>query len=973
MTWTTTIEPSCTADGEQESSCTRCSEKTTRKVDMLGHNYVTTVVKPTCTEKGYTLHKCSRCSDYYKTDETPVTSHNYNKTVVAPTCTERGYTLYTCADCGYSYKGDYTDKAAHSWGAWTVDKEPTCTAAGTKNRKCSVCDEIQSGAVEALGHDYKATVSAPTCTAQGFTMNTCTRCKDSYKSDYTDALGHDYGYWEITVQPTCLQAGEQTRSCLRCKAVDNAPVAALGHNYSSSTVLPTCTEQGYTQHSCTRCSDHYADGYTDALGHDWKTWVRTTEPTCLDDGEETSTCTRCTAKTTRPVDKLGHNYQKTVVAPTCTEKGYTLNKCSRCDNFYKNNEKAALGHSWGAWTTVTAADCTKDGTEKHICTRSGCTASETRTVSKLGHNYSGVTTQPTCTEKGFTTYTCSRCKDSYVDDYTDALGHSFGKWKTTKKETCTTDGSEKRTCTRTGCTESESRVRKMLGHDIVDTVVAPTCTEQGYTRHQCSRCTENYTDTYTDAKGHDWGEWTTTKPASYTQEGEEQRNCKNCTAVEKKVIPMLGHNYKETVTPPTCTQRGYTTFKCTDCGDEKIGNYVEPLGHSYKADRVVAPTCTEKGYTIEKCERCSATRNENYTDELGHSFGEWKTTTPASCTTNGVKTRKCTRTGCKASETDVIVSEGHKFSEKVIAPTCTENGCTEHTCSVCNYSYQDMVVEALGHDFGNWETVKPATCLENGTKRQTCKRKNCGCVQTETIKMLGHDYKTTVVAPTCTEEGYTLKSCSRCTDFYRSNITKAKGHTFGSWSTKVAATCESDGTETRTCSVCKATDTRTTDKLGHDYASSVKAPTCTEKGYTTYTCKRCKASYDDNYTDALGHNFGAWKTSVAPTCEKNGTQTRKCSRCTETQSSTLSALGHDFQKTKTVNPTCTEKGYSVYTCSRCQSSYNDDYVDSPGHKFGKWTTVEATVTKEGSNTRSCSACGKKETTVLPKPSIRVYG
>ena len=74
-----------------------------------------------------------------------------------------------------------------------------------------------------------------------------------------------------------------------------------------------------------------------------------------------------------------------------------------------------------------------------------------------------------------------------------------------------------------------------------------------------------------------------------------------------------------------------------------------------------------------------------------------------------------------------------------------------------------------------------------------------------------------------------------------------------------------------------------------------------------------------------------------------------------------------------MNPTCTEKGYSVYTCSRCPNSYNDDYVDSPGHKFGKWTTVEATVTKEGSNTRSCSACGKKETTVLPKPSIRVYG
>ena len=974
VTWTTTVAPTCTANGEEESSCTRCSVKTTRTKAMLGHDYVVSVVAPTCTKKGYTLHKCSRCEDSYITDETPMTEHNYKKTVVEPTCTEQGYTLYTCADCGASEKRDYTDKTAHKWGGWTQDKAPTCTAAGTQTRTCTVCGEIQSGAVEALGHNYNAVVSDPTCTAQGFTMNTCTRCGNNYKSDYTDALGHDYGSWNITVQPTCTEAGEQTRTCQRCKNVDTATAAALGHKYEVTTVLPTCTQQGYTKHSCVRCTDFYVDNYTDELGHNWVTWVRTVEPTCMGDGEEESSCTRCSVKTTRKVNMLGHDYKKTVVAPTCTEKGYTLNKCSRCEDSYQSNQKAALGHSWSStWTTVTAATCTADGTEKHVCTRTGCTASETRPIEKLGHDYKGVVTAPTCTEMGFTTFTCTRCKDSYVDDYTNALGHSFGAWKTTKKATCTTDGLKKRTCTRTGCTESETQVIEKLGHNIVDTVVEPTCTEQGYTRHQCSRCTENYTDTYTAAKGHDWGDWKTTTPATYTQEGKQQRKCKNCTAVEEKVIPMLGHNYKQTVTPPTCTTRGYTTFVCTDCGDTYEGNYVDPLGHSFKANKVIAPTCTEKGYTIEKCERCSVTRNENYTNELGHSFGEWQETTPASCTTNGVKTRKCTRTGCKASETDVIVSEGHKYTKKVIAPTCTENGCTEYTCSVCNHSYQDTITTALGHDFGDWVTVKPATCVDDGTKKQTCKRNGCGCVQTETITKLGHSYKKTVVAPTCTEEGYTLYACTRCSDFYKGDVKKATGHKFGDWSEKVAATCENEGTESRTCSVCKAAETRAIAKLGHNYTSVVKAATCTEMGHTTYTCTRCSASYDDNYTKALGHKWGSWKTTAAATCEAGGTQTRKCTRCTETQTSSLSALGHDFVKTKTVNPTCTEKGYSVYTCSRCSNSYNDDYVDSPGHKFGKWTTVEATVTKEGSNTRSCSVCGEKETTVLPKPSIRIYG
>ena len=563
VTWVTESEPTCIDDGSQVSTCTRCSEKTRRKVDKLGHDYVVTVVAPTCTQNGYSLHKCSRCSDFYKTDETapaghkwsswivtkPATcdedgeetrscsvcqtsekrkaqssGHIYKDNVVAPTCTEKGYTQHTCTSCGYSYKDNFTAMTEHSWGEWTVDKEPTCTAAGTKIRKCSSCGGIQSSAVEALGHNYSPIKVAPTCTAQGFTMNTCTRCGDNYKSNYVDPIPHSYTYWQVTKQPTCTQTGEQSRTCLVCKNVDTQYINALGHDYSATMVMPTCTQQGHTLHECSRCTDTYIDSYIEALGHDYKTWVRTTEPTCLTDGEEKSTCTRCSAKTTRTVKKLGHNYKQTVIAPTCTENGYTLNKCTRCEDFYKTDETDALGHSWGKWKTETAATCTQDGTQKHVCTRTGCTASETRKVNKLGHSYQGTVTAATCTEKGFTTYICSRCKDSYVDDYTDALGHSFGSWKTTKKETCTADGLQTRSCTRTGCTETESRVRTKLGHNYVDTVVAPTCTEQGYTLHKCSRCTDNYADTYTDAKGHNWGSWKTTIPATATQEGEQQRN-----------------------------------------------------------------------------------------------------------------------------------------------------------------------------------------------------------------------------------------------------------------------------------------------------------------------------------------------------------------------------------------------------------------------------------------------------------------
>ena len=106
------------------------------------------------------------------------------------------------------------------------------------------------------------------------------------------------------------------------------------------------------------------------------------------------------------------------------------------------------------------------------------------------HSYTSIVTAPTCTEKGYTTHTCA-CGDSYVDSYTDALGHSYGTWKQTKAPTCTAKGTETRTCTR--CNASETRGVNALGHDLKHHAAkAATCTEKGWAAYDtCSRC--NYT------------------------------------------------------------------------------------------------------------------------------------------------------------------------------------------------------------------------------------------------------------------------------------------------------------------------------------------------------------------------------------------------------------------------------------------------------------------------------------------------
>ena len=166
------------------------------------------------------------------------------------------------------------------------------------------------------------------------------------------------------------------------------------------------------------------------------------------------------------------------------------------------------------------------------------------------HSYTSIVTAPTCTEKGHTTHTCA-CGDSYVDSYTDALGHSYGTWKQTKAPTCTAKGTEARTCTR--CNASETRGVNALGHDLKHHAAkAATCTEKGWAAYDtCSRC--NYT-TYEEipALGHSYGNWTQTKAPTCTAKGTETGRCTRCNAAQTRDVAALGHSYKN----GTCTRCG---------------------------------------------------------------------------------------------------------------------------------------------------------------------------------------------------------------------------------------------------------------------------------------------------------------------------------------------------------------------------------------------------------------------------------
>ena len=165
------------------------------------------------------------------------------------------------------------------------------------------------------------------------------------------------------------------------------------------------------------------------------------------------------------------------------------------------------------------------------------------------HSYKDVVTAPTCTEKGYTTHTCS-CGDSYVDTYTAALGHAWDSGKVTKQPTATETGIRTFTCTRCSETKTETIPKLTHEHSYKAVVTAPTCTAKGYTTHTCA-CGDSYVDTYVDALGHAWDNGKVTKEPTATETGVRTYTCTRCHETKTESIPVVSVDVTQMFTDVT--------------------------------------------------------------------------------------------------------------------------------------------------------------------------------------------------------------------------------------------------------------------------------------------------------------------------------------------------------------------------------------------------------------------------------------
>ena len=699
------VAATCETTGKTEGShCSVCNTVIKAQITTaaLGHNWDSGKVTKaaTCTAAGTKTYTCTRCKKT-RTETIAATGHKVVKdAAVAATCETAGKTEGShCSVCGTILKAQTTTAAlGHSWDSGKVTKAATCTAAGTKTYTCTHCKKTRTETIAATGHKVvKDAAVAATCETAGKTEGShCSVCGTILKAQTTTAaLGHSWDGGRVTKVATCTTAGAKTYTCTRCKKIRTETIAATGHKaVKDAAVAATCETTGKTEGShCSVCNTVIkAQTTVAALGHSWDGGKITKAATCTTAGTKTYTCTRCKKTRTETIAATGHKAVKdAAVAATCETTGKTEGShCSVCGTVLKaQTTTVALGHNWDGGKVTKAATCTTAGTKTYTCTR--CKKTRTETIAATGHKaVKDAAVAATCETTGKTEGShCSVCNTVIkAQTTTAALGHSWDSGKVTKAATCTAAGTKTYTCSR--CKKTRTETIAATGHKAVkDAAVAATCETTGKTEgSHCSVCnTVIKAQTTTAALGHSWDSGKVTKAA-------------------------------------TCTTAGTKTYTCTRCKKTRTET-IAAAGHKAVKDAAVAATCETTGKTEgSHCSVCNTViKAQTTTAALGHSWDGGKVTKAATCTAAGTKTYTCTR--CKKTRTETIAATGHKaVKDAAVAATCETTGKTEGShCSVCGTVIKaQTTTAALGHDYGEWKTIKAATYTEPGQAERVCRR-----------------------------------------------------------------------------------------------------------------------------------------------------------------------------------------------------------------------------------------------------------
>ncbi len=697
------------------------------------------------------------------------------------------------------------------------------------------------------------------------------------------------------------------RTCSICNATEGDP---LGH---AEEVLegkaPTCTEAGLTEGTkCSVCDEVIVAQETiPAKGHTEVTVpgkAATCTETGLTDGKKCSVCEE-TLVAQETIPAKGHT-EVTVPgkAATCTATGLTDGKkCSVCGETLVARESIlAKGHTEET-VPGKAPTCTETGlTDGKKCSVCGETLVEQEDIPAKGHTHKTVVTAPTCTQAGYTTYTCD-CGHSYVADEVAATGHSYDEGKITTAPGCETKGVKTFTCKTEGCGYSYTVDIDATGHSYTSTVVTATCITKGYTEHVCGNCIHSYIDNETAYAEHTYEGVVTTEPTCDT-EGVMTYTCSvdGCGDSYTEKISATGHSeISHQGQAATCTEDGWEAYvTCENC-DYTTYKAIPAPGH-----KGGEATCKE----LAVCTTCGETYG---TVDLvnGHHYGEAHCESPATCTLCGAtsgsaighldkdKNHVCDRTGCgeaMGTHEDINLDHACDYGCSEAIGTCEDNDL-DHDCDYgCAKQYGEHKDDDKDHDcdYGCSEVI--GVHADGDDKNHTC---DYGCSEPVDGEVCVDEKKNHLcdecsgrVGGDCADDKNGQDADHLC-DYCNASV--GEGCHGGT------ATC----TDKAVCIECGkeygALAAHVYDKTVANKDTLKNKATCTEAAVYYYSCvcgeiDKSEGARTFENGESLGHTE-VIDEGKAPTCTGTGlTEGKHCSVCNEVlvRQEEIEATGHDY-------------------------------------------------------------------------------
>ena len=724
-----------------------------------------------------------------------------------------------------------------------------------------------------------------------------------------------HSYHSAIVHPAgCDTTGERVYLCNLCGHVYEEEIAATGHTYSQTILPATCIDYEMTRYLCTVCGDCYAT-YSESIYSKW-------QDTKLEGIDESLLQSKVVYR---------HSDYETLTSHEPTMEGYeqldcTLEKTATNSISYVNSWPSGFNKSSAIYTQYNnaASKVTASETETskrvvdsdvvsgylyyHWCYGNSYYSMSYKTGSYTTFHAYHSTVDPsnyTCDYSDMSYRTAhSTCSNSqwffvttvYTQTYSDyAKLYRYGHW------TDWSDWSDTPITANDTCKVETKRLYRYVNAELGS---------HQWMNGACTVCNETCSHSWRDGQceicqllcAHQWSEGVCTQCQKACIHSWQDGTCIECAV-------NCGHpEWQTTVTAPTCTEPGFTTYTCA-CGVSYTGDETPATGHSYVDG--ICSVCTQPcdhNWLDGQCEICQLLCTHQWSEGV--------------CTQCQ---KACIHSWQDGACTECAVNCGHpEWQTTVTAPTCTEPGFTTYTC-ICGVSYTGDETPATGHSYvdgvcsvctqpcdHSWLDGQCEICQLQCTHQWSegvCTQCQKACIHswqdgacTECAVNCGHpEWQTTVTAPTCTEPGFTTYTCI-CGVSYTGDETPATGHSYV------------DGV----CSVC-------TQPCDHSWLDG--------------QCEICQLQCTHQ-----------WSEGVCTQCQKACVHSWQDGACTECAVN----CGHPEWQTAVTTPTCTEPGFTTYTCI-CGVSYTGDATPATGHSYTDGI---------------CIGCGEAEPIILPSVKLR---